>query len=75
MTEAVSRILTEIDRLSQPERAELAFEVLRSLDPPGGKPVGEFDAELSRRLEEIRAGKVAGIPADEVFARLKARRS
>ncbi len=75
MTEAVSRILSEIDQLSQPERAELAYAVLCSLGPEVEKAPEEFEAELARRAEEIRSGKVVGRPAAEVFERLRARRS
>jgi putative addiction module component (TIGR02574 family) len=75
MTEAVTRILAEINQLSEPERAELAYAVLCSLGPPDGKTDEELEAELTRRAEEIRSGKVVGRPAAEVFARLRARRS
>lgn len=33
----------------------------------------EFNAMLTRRAEEMRTGKVKGIPAEEVMARLKAK--
>ena len=75
MSEAVTRILSEIGQLSRPEREELANEVLRSLG--SGEEIGEeqFEADLARRAEEIRSGKVVGKPAAEVFARLRARRT
>lgn len=75
MTEAVTRIMSEIDQLSQSERAELAYAVLCSLGPPNGKSDEELETELIRRAEEIRGGKVIGRSAEEVFTRLRARRS
>jgi Putative addiction module component len=75
MTEAVTRILSEIGQLSDPERAEVAYEVLCSLGPEEGKSEEQFEADLARRAEEIRSGGVVGRPAAEVFARLKARRA
>ncbi len=33
----------------------------------------EFKATLARRAEELRTGKVKGVPAEEVMARLKAK--
>ena len=75
MTEAVTRILSEIGQLSDPERAELAYEVLCSFGPDEGKNEAQFEADLARRGEEIRSGKVVGKPAAEVFARLRDRRA
>lgn len=75
MTEAVTRILSEIGQLSRPEREELANEVLRSLGPGEENCEEQFEADLARRGEEIRSGKVVGKPAPEVFARLRARRT
>jgi putative addiction module component (TIGR02574 family) len=34
-------------------------------------PEAEWDAELARRVEEIRTGKAVGEPAEEVFAKLR----
>jgi putative addiction module component (TIGR02574 family) len=75
MTEAVTRILSEIGLLSPPEQAELAYEVVCSLGPDEETNAEQFEATLARRAEEIRSGKVVGRPAAEVFARLQARRA
>lgn len=52
---------------------------MRSLDgrslEPEDEGIGEaWDAELSRRVAEIRDGKVIGKPADQVFMELRRRR-
>ena len=54
------------------DRAEIVSELIQSLDE-GEEGVSfeeEWDKELENRAEEILSGKVQGIPAEEVFARL-----
>ena len=75
MTKAVAELLAEIDRLTPPERAEIASVVLESLGSPSSMTDDEFEKTLSRRVAEIRSGAIEGRTADEVFARLRARRS
>ncbi len=70
----VEQIKSQLLTLTQTERADLAYFLLQSLD---GEEESEEEvevawaAELSRRAEEIKSGKVAGIPAEEVHARLR----
>jgi len=74
MTKAVAELLAEIDQLTPPEQAEIASAVLKSLGPPSALTDEEFESTLSRRIAEIRSGTLEGRTADEVFARLRARR-
>jgi putative addiction module component (TIGR02574 family) len=74
MTQAVSDILARLPALSQEERAELALAFLRSLEPEEEGVVEAWDAELARRLADIRSGKVVGKPAEQVFAELREKR-
>ena len=76
MTEAAERLKPELSRLSQPERAELARFLIESLDE-GADADAEvaWDAELARRLEEIRNGVAVGEPADSALADLRAKYS
>jgi putative addiction module component (TIGR02574 family) len=75
MTQAVADILARIDTLSQQERAELAYAFVCSLEPEEEEGVAEaWDAELSRRVAEIRSGQAVGKPADQVFAALRRQR-
>lgn len=72
MTDAVAQILSRIEGLSQPERAELAYALVCSLDSEDEQVVAAaWDVELVRRVAEIRSGQAIGIPAKEVFQRLK----
>lgn len=74
MTEAVTQILGHIDRLSQKERADLAYAVLCSLEPEDDGAAEAWDAELSRRVAEIKSGQAVGKPAQQLFAELREKR-
>lgn len=72
MTETAEKLKAQLSQLSTQERAELAHFLIHSLDE-GVDADGEaaWDAELERRMEEIRSGKAVGEPADKVFAELR----
>ncbi len=53
------------------ERAELAHFLLRSLDDQDEEGVrAEWLALAEQRMAEVRAGKVVGVPAEEVLKNL-----
>ncbi len=64
----------QLSRLPIKTRAELAHFLIESLD---GEADDDWEAtwevELDRRMAEIENGTVVGIPADEVFAALRAK--
>jgi putative addiction module component (TIGR02574 family) len=74
--------LPEIERdalkLSAEDRARLAVRLLSSLEETTESPE-EIEklwiAEADRRFQELRDGVVKGIPAREVFAELRKKRS
>jgi putative addiction module component (TIGR02574 family) len=70
MTEAVEQLKTQLSHLTNPERAELAHFLLESLEPEEDGATEAWEAEAGRRIAEIRSGRVAGKPADQVFAEL-----
>jgi len=52
--------------LPQSERADLAFQLLQSLEQPGEEiTVEEFGAELRSRLEAYRQGEMEGYSREE----------
>ncbi len=65
-------------RLPAEDRARLAVRLLASLEATTESPE-EIEklwiAEAERRFQEMRDGVVPGIPAREVFAELRAKRS
>ena len=72
MSQATEQLKEELARLSEQDRAELAYFLLRSLDGPEDTDYeAAWDAELARRDEEIMSGKVTGEPAEQVFSRLR----
>lgn len=75
MTEAVAHIVTQLESLSQQERAELARLVLLSLEPTEPGVEEAWNQELARRAARIQNGEAVGIPAEQVFADWRRERS
>ena len=71
MTVRAAQILPALRALDVRDRAEIISELIRSLDEGDEETFEEaWDAEFETRAEEILSGKVQGIPAEQVFARL-----
>jgi putative addiction module component (TIGR02574 family) len=73
MSLEMDRLLNEALQLSGNERAELADQLLRSLDE-GEKDEGydeAWAAEIARRIEEADRGDIPSIPWEELDSRLK----
>jgi putative addiction module component (TIGR02574 family) len=73
MTDAAERILREAESLSDFDRAEIAYALIRTLNLESESLDEEFRATLQRRVSEIRSGKVVGIPAEIVFRNARER--
>jgi putative addiction module component (TIGR02574 family) len=72
--EILRRLLTEMLTLSDAERAELALELVKSLDAPADTGVaGAWDKEILRRLAQIDAGTATLVDRDELRRRMKVR--
>jgi putative addiction module component (TIGR02574 family) len=77
---ALSLAEIEDDALKLPDedRARLAVRLLASLEEEAESP-DEIEklwlVEAERRFQELRAGVVQGVPAKDVFARLRAKLS
>jgi putative addiction module component (TIGR02574 family) len=64
-------------KLERGERAKLASRLIRSLDAEEAELSPEewervWAEEVDRRLEDLRQGRVKGVPGEEVFARARA---
>ncbi len=60
--------------LSELERAELARDLVASLDGPGDPDVdAAWDIEICRRINEIESGKATLLDPAEVLARARNR--
>lgn len=77
MSTPLERIEVEALHLPAPDRARLAHLLIESLGDQEAEDPEEVDraweAEIQRRLAELRAGEVQAVPAEEVLARARAR--
>lgn len=71
MTASLETVEEAALRLSAEDRAELIERLIDTvLPPPPLHPA--WEAEIARRVAEMDAGLVEGIPAEEVFAQMRA---
>jgi putative addiction module component (TIGR02574 family) len=73
MAEAVEQLKSQASTLSVPERAELAYFLLSSLEPEEEGAQEAWRSEIAPRMAEIRGGSALGRPADDVLAELRER--
>lgn len=73
MTQAIEQLKSQATVLSAPERAELAYFLLCSLEPEEEGAQEAWRTEIARRVAEIRSGSAVGRPAEEVLAELRER--
>lgn len=73
MTVTIEQLKSQAGTLSVPERAELAYFLLTSLEPEEEGSDEAWRAEMARRVAEIRNGEAKGRSADEVLAELRER--
>lgn len=63
-------------QLTPPDRDELIRALIESIDgEPEGTPeeiAHAWDEEIARRIADFEAGKTKGVPAEEVFAKIRA---
>jgi len=71
MTELFSEIANSALGLSVKERAQLAHVIIASIHDDRSELPSACDNELKKRVQDIRRGRVKGIPAEEVFAKLE----
>ena len=63
-------IVAQALKLDPTERFDLVDQVLHSLDKPDPEIDRIWLEEAEKRLAAYRAGKVKGIPAEEIFGKL-----
>jgi putative addiction module component (TIGR02574 family) len=69
---SVQELEAELLKLPSHERARLAEALIASLDEDD-EIARAWAEEAERRYEELRSGAVQGIPAEDVFTRMRAR--
>jgi len=71
-TEPLQRLRSEMLALSEAERAELAHDLILSLDEPRDNGVEDaWDREISRRIGEIDAGQAELVDRAEFRRRIR----
>ena len=72
MTQSVAAVLADALRLDEDARAELAVELLASLDGPADTDAAsQWAAEIQRRVASIEDGTAVLEPWDEVRRRIE----
>jgi putative addiction module component (TIGR02574 family) len=72
MTKPARELESKALRLPRRERARLAQRLISSLDPEVDADVEKlWLQEAERRLDELKSGKVAGIPAQKVIRKAR----
>lgn len=72
MSKAPSEVLADALRLEPDARADVAAELLASLDGPVDPDAGTvWDAEIERRIEAIEAGTIRLEPWSDVKRRIE----
>lgn len=72
MASAAQNLESKALKLSRRERARLAQCLISSLDQQVDGDVEKlWVEEAERRLDELKSGKVSGIPADKVIKRAR----
>ena len=77
MSATLEQVAEEAKSLSLADRSALTRILIESLD---GEPAEDlanveqaWQAEVEKRVDEIKSGRVKTIPAEEVFAKLRAK--
>ena len=72
MSKPMKSVLPDALRLDEDTRAELAAELLASLDGPADSDAAQaWDDEIDRRIAAIEAGHIALEPWDEIRRRIE----
>ena len=73
-TEALERIRAEVLELTEAERAELAHDLIASLDEPRDSGVEDaWDREILRRISLIDSGQAKLLNREEFRQKMRAR--
>ena len=73
MSPTLDEIKAKLSGLPAPERAELVHYLLHPLEPAEERAAEEWLALAERRMADVRAGRVVGIPAEQVLENLRGR--
>jgi putative addiction module component (TIGR02574 family) len=76
MSAVLEELKAQALKLSPPDRDELVRALIASIDGESEDTpetiARAWDEEIARRVAELDAGKTVGIPAEQVFAEIRA---
>ncbi|MBU4320417.1 MAG: addiction module protein [Thermodesulfovibrionales bacterium] len=76
MSALMQEVINKAFNLSPEERAELAHELIISIDDAIDNEVETaWDAEIERRVKEIESGKAKGRQAEDILAEILSRQN
>ena len=77
MSSLLQEVANKAYNLSPDERAELAHDLIVSLDEitEDNQLEMAWDAEIERRVKEIKSGKAKGRQAEEILSEIRAKYS
>ena len=72
MTQAVAQILSEVEQLTAPERADLADRLIQKMahDIPADIERAQVE-EVRRRIADLDSGQVTLIPGDQALEQVR----
>lgn len=74
VTEALDELRSQALTLSESDRAQLAHDLLKSLDIPADKDAsGEWEAEIERRIAQIDSGSATFLDRDTFRRQMEAK--
>jgi putative addiction module component (TIGR02574 family) len=77
MKATLEKVAEEALNLSVSDRSALTQILIRTLDPEPADDAAEvqqaWQVEVEKRVDEILSGRIKTIPAEEVFAKLRAK--
>ena len=72
MTASFDAIASQVFVLPAEQRMRLALALMESVETDNPVSAGEaWSAEISRRVSDLDSGRVKGVPAAEVFRKLR----
>lgn len=71
MSVSLEELKVTLSGLPLSDRAELASYLLHTLEAADEGATGEWLVLAERRMEDVRAGRVVGIPAEQVLESLR----
>ena len=71
MSAMLEELKSTVSALPVSERAELSHYLLHTLETPDEGATAEWLALAERRMDEVRAGRVVGIPAEQLMESLR----